>query len=194
MNIKLLLIITISIAIIYLVVFSLMQPEDILNLLNTVIGTFLSFFIAVLAGIYLFNWQTDKSNRARAEDLNSNLAAELSDLLRILNADGAMSITLPSGHEKRVLIVFIQPLIIESAALSGLFSQLDNENLLHLARKVRMFNFKVEYLMGLIQSKANEETIVHAIDNVEGSRISIIEGINKVAINMKIVINQNYPD
>ena len=167
MNTKQAAILTIVVAALYSAAVYCAQPKEIWNWLNTLVGTGLSFFLAILAGIYLFNRQNEISKKSETEDLRSILTAEFSDLVRILSATERMSITFPSGDVANVLIAFIQPLATEKSALSGLFSRIESENLLHIARKVRMFNFKSEYFMGLVQSRANEPARKNAIDNME---------------------------
>ncbi|HCE92365.1 MAG TPA: hypothetical protein DEV74_07650 [Acidovorax sp.] len=105
-----------------------------------------------------------------------------------------MDMRLPSGASRSVLIAFVQPLATEKAALSGLLAQIESENLLHLARKLRMLNFKSEHLMGLIQSRADEQFLIHAIDNIEQTRIATVEGVRHVAKQVGLALNENYPD
>ena len=117
------------------------QPEKLWDWLNTLVGSGLSFFLAVLGGIYLFKLQTNADENSERNALHALLAAEFSDLVRILGDSSRMGLTLQSGAKQSVLIAFVQPLATEKAALSGLLSQGESENLLHLARKLRMLNF-----------------------------------------------------
>ncbi len=185
---------TLIIAAGYSVAVHCFQPEKFWDWLNTLVGSGLSFFLAVLGGIYLFRLQTNASKSSERSALRALLAAEFSDLVRILGNSSRMDITLPSGSKRSVLIAFVQPLAIEKAALSGLLSQVESENLLHLARKLRMLNFKSEYLMGLIQSRSEEQFLLHAADNIEDTRVASIAGIRHVAKQLGLSINENYPD
>lgn len=194
MNSKRAAILTIVVAALYSAAVYCAQPKEIWGWLNTLVGTGLAFFLAILAGLYLFNRQNEISKKSQTEDLRSILTAEFSDLVRILSDTKRMSVTFPSGNIENVLIAFIQPLATEKSALSGLFTRIESENLLHIARKVRMLNFKTEYFMGLIQSRADEPVMKHAIDNMEQTRDSVIKSLTQVATQMKIEINENYPD
>ena len=57
-----------------------------------------------------------------------------------------------------------------------------------------MLNFKSEHLMGLIQSRAEEEFLAHAIENIEQTRVATIEGIRHVAKQLGLALNENNPD
>lgn len=172
----------------------LYQPEKIWDWLNTLVGTGLSFSLAILGGIYLFRFQNSASERAENETLKNLLTAEMSDLTRILNDDARMPLTTQSGQTREILIAFTQPLIIEKAASSGLFKQNETENLLHLARKIRMHNFKADHMMGLIRINAEETFLLHAADNLEQTRDAAVAGLKQVAEQLQLTLNDKYPD
>ncbi|MFL1906792.1 hypothetical protein [Plesiomonas shigelloides] len=187
-------ILTLVTAVIYSLVVCFLQHEKLWDWFNTLVGSTISFFLAVLGGIFLLRLQTTAAEAADRKALRSLLTAEFSDLIRILSDSSRMDINLQSGMSRSVLIAFIQPLATEKAALSGLLPELESENLLHLARKLRMLNFKSEHLMGLIQSRAEEPFLVHAIDNIEQTRIAAVEGVRHIANQLGLTLNENYPD
>lgn len=170
------------------------QPDKFWDWLNTLVGSGLSFFLAVLGGIYLFRLQHAAIEKSERESLRELLRAEFSDLIRILSNTSRMALTTQNGVVKQLLIAFVQPLVIEKSAVSGLFNQDESENLLHLARKIRMYNFKAEHMMAVIQARADEQFLVHAADNLEQTRASTIEALRHVAGQLGISINEHYPD
>ena len=159
---------------------------------NTLAATGISFFLALIAGIYLFNQQTMATRTSENEDLRILLTAELSDLQRILNDSNRMGLDFPSGKKIDVLITYIQPLVIEKAALSGLFTVTESENLLHIARKIRTYNLKTQYFLSLLPSRSSESTFLHAYENLEQSRVAIISNIGHVANQLNL--NFRKPD
>jgi hypothetical protein len=187
-------VLTLVIALIYSLAVHCLQHEKLWDWFNTLVGSGISFFLAVLGGIYLLRLQTSATEAAERKSLLSLLTAEFSDLIRILGDSSHMDIQLQSGISRSVLIAFTQPLAIEKAALSGLFIEIESENLLHLARKIRMLNFKSEHFMELIQSRAEERFLIHAIDNIEQTRIATIGSIRHVAKQLGLTLNENYPD
>ncbi|MFA6094984.1 MAG: hypothetical protein WC757_03820 [Candidatus Paceibacterota bacterium] len=194
MHIALATIFTLFIAAGYSLIVHCFQSEKLWDWLNTLVGSGLSFFLAVLGGIYLFKLQTNASENSERRSLRTLLSAEFSDLVRILGDSSRMELTLNNGSEHSTLIAFVQPLVIEKAALSGLLSQAESESLLHLARKLRMLNFKSKYLMGLIQSRSEDQFLLHALENIEKTRVASIDGIRKVAKQLELVFNENYPN
>lgn len=187
-------ILTLVTAVAYSLAVYYLQHEKLWDWFNTLVGSSVSFFLAVLGGIFLLRLQTSAAEATERKALLSLLTAELSDLLRILGDSSRMDIKLQSGASRSVLIAFVQPLATEKAALSGLLTQIESENLLHLARKLRMLNFKSEHLMGLIQSRADEQFLIHAIDNIEQTRIATVEGVRHVAKQLRLTLNESYPD
>ena len=169
-------------------------PDRFWDWLNTLVGSGLSFFLAVLGGIYLFRLQNVATEKSERKALRELLCAEFSDLVRTLSDSSRMALTTQSGTTKQILITFVQPLAIEKSALSGLFTPNESENLLHLARKLRMLNFKSEHMMSVIQARAEEQFVVHAADNVEQTRVAIIEGIRHLSIQLGLSINEHYPN
>lgn len=194
MYIALATLLTVALAAGYSLAVHCLQNEKLWDWFNTLVGSGLSFFLAILGGISLYKLQSAASENSTRGGLRALLQAEFSDLIRILGDTAQMEITLPSGVQRSVLIAFVQPLATEKAALSGLFLQTESENLLHLARKVRMLTFKSEYLMGIIQGRSDEQIFLHAIENVEQTRKAVVEGVHHVAHQMSLVINEKYPD
>lgn len=186
-------ILTLITAVSYSLVVYCLQYEKLWDWLNVLVGSSVSFFFAVLGGIFLLRLQTNATEKSERSALRALLAAELSDLLRILSDSSRMELILQSGAKHSLLIAFVQPLATEKVALSGLFSQLESENLLHLARKLRMLNFKSEHFMGLIQSHAEEQFLVHAINNIEETRVAVIEGVRHVAKQLGLSIEESQP-
>lgn len=105
-----------------------------------------------------------------------------------------MVISDQNGPVTQVLITFVQPLVIEKSALSGIFDRHQSENLLHLARKIRMFNIKVNHMIAVIQARAENGFLIHAAENVEQTRAGSIEALRHVARQLGISIDENYPD
>lgn len=174
-------IVTLVITITYSSIVHFFQNEKLWDWFNALVGSGVSFFLAVIAGMYLFRLQTAAEDTANLESAVSLLTAELSDLISILGDSSRMEIKLKNGESKLVLIAFIQPLVIEKAAISGLFTRAESENLLHLARKLRMLNFKSEYFISLLSSHSNEQLLVNSIDNIEQTLNASVEGIHHVA-------------
>jgi len=194
MNLRRTSILTVCLAFAYSALVAIQQQPKFWDWLNTLVATGISFFLALVAGLYLFNRQTSATKESNHSDLRTLLVAELSDLVRILSDTAKMTINMPGRGQIEVLITFIQPLVIEKSALSGLFNTLESENLLHAARKIHMFNVKCEYLLGLLQSRADPDMLIHANNNLEETRVSIIEMIRHVAAQLNLQLTEKYPD
>lgn len=141
-----------------------------------VLATLISVLLGVAVALALFkytNAQADASSRQRFRHL---LRAEMSDTFRILSSEETMSISM-RGTTQTVHIAYIQPLSIEQAAQSGLFDEVQTENLLLLARTMRMYNLKVQYLLGGVAAGTSSEAVHHASVNVESTREAVLADI-----------------
>ncbi|MDB5802712.1 MAG: hypothetical protein JWN73_34 [Betaproteobacteria bacterium] len=185
---------TIGVALGYSVLVYVFNCEKIWDWFNTFVGSTVSFFFAVLGGMYLLKVQSDALKESQHKELGMLLGAEFSDLIRILSDKDRLPLCMQGGSTYHVLVAFVQPLVIEKAALSGVFLQSESENLLHLARKIRMFSFQLEYLMGLISGQSSEQFINHATRNIEETRVAAIVGLRQVAKQLGLSINESYLD
>jgi hypothetical protein len=173
MNSWLVTMVTLLAAAVYTCAISHSHPEKLWDWFNTLVGSFLSFFLALLGGLWLYRKQSLIASEKSKSDLKLILASELSDTRRILTDPDLLPVVFPEKTYS-ALVTFIQPLAVEKAAQSSLFSPQDTENLLHFARKVRMFQLKVDHLLGLLRAGAREEYIAHATRNIEETRLALI--------------------
>lgn len=180
---------TLAIVLVYSAVVFHLQHDKFWDWLNTLVGSGISFFLAILGGIILYRFQAKAEEKNNRDSQVSLLSAELADLISVLSDSSCLEVELPSKNSRRVLIATVQPLVIEKAAVSGLFTETESENLLHLARKLRMLNFKSQYFMGLISSRSEEQFLVNAIDNIEQTRVASIDGIRLVAKQLGIMLS-----
>ncbi len=152
------------------------------NWWHRLISTSVSVLLGVVVAVQMFAYES-KSETERTENRHLYLLkAEMSDTYRILQDNESMTLYVGSTNYP-VLVTYIQPLAIEDAAKSGLFTALQTENLLHLARKMRMFNLKTTHYLHLIAQNAAfdssyEGKVAHATRNVEETRASILEAID----------------
>lgn len=122
----------------------------------------------------------------------------MSDACRVLK--DPQSTTLYIGRTNYpVLITYVQPLAIEDAARSGLFTPIQTENLLHLARKIRMFNVKTQFCLSVLaQNRALDPSyqarVEYATRNVGETRTGILEAIDlckrQLGIELSASVNQ----
>lgn len=194
MNLLRVSILILLLALVYSALVAFHQEPKLWDWLNALAATGISFFLALVAGLYLFNQQADATRVTNSSELRLLLVAELSDMVRILSDSSKMTVHFQGGGQISILITFIQPIIIEKAALSGLFGALESENLLHAARKVRMFNVKCQYLLGVLQNRPEHATLVHANNNLEETRVAIIETIRHLASQLNLQLTDVYPD
>jgi hypothetical protein len=186
------LLLTALVALAYSVLVAHYQSAKLWDWLNTLVAAGISFFFAIVAGIHLYWRQSLDAKASKNAELQLLLGAELSDLYRVLKDGARTTLQLPSGNKINVLVTYVQPLVTEHAALSGLFDATQSENLVHFARKCRMFNTKVNYFLGLLQSRAPEEMLVHAHSNIEETRTAIVGNIQQMSGHLGLKLSDSH--
>lgn len=197
---KFLLSISLVAVLIYTLVIVFLKKKELWNWFHTFCATFITFSCALAVGVILFNHQLSTQERLRKNDMKLLLEAELSDIIGLMEKnDNLLELILPSQKHK-VLVTYIQPIVINEAIKSGVFNAVDSENLLHLSRRIERYNSSVSFLKSsLIISK---ETILNSqdilklgVEDVESSRKGVIEGsyfiIDKMGLNLSPSIKTN---
>ena len=151
-----------------------------LSYFDSIVATFVSTLLSIIVGIFLFEYQQTENTKLELKRLQDIVKAESRDIVSILDSGEEMSINLQSGKSMKVMITFISPLAHEEAGKSGGFDALITENLFHISRKIRMYNMKTEHLLGLLRISANEELLTHAINNVNETKVAVIQDCKQV--------------
>lgn len=163
-------------AVVYSTIICRRKPAELWPWTSNIFATLISVLLGVAVALALFKYTNVKVDAGNRERFRHMLNAEMSDTFRILSSGETMAINI-GDTRKDVLVAFIQPLSIEKAAQSGLFDEAKTENLLHLARKMRMYNLEVQYLLGAITNGRLNEVARHASDNVESTRQAVLSDI-----------------
>ena len=170
--------------------------ESTINWLDSLISTFISVLLAIVVGIWLFQYGETRTSQHKKNSYRNLLRSELSDTYRILSTGKRMTIKI-NENDYPVLITYVQPIIIEDAARSVLFSETITENMLHLARKMKMFNIKTEYVLARMSrgrphnENKFEENIQNAIKNIDETKESIVSSIDLLVKQLRIELSRS---
>ena len=155
-------------------------PADVeYNLINTFAATFASTILAFFIGALLYDYQAERSEAKRGEQLGRLLVAELNEILEGLNSANAMKVRLSDGSAAEAVITHLQPTVVEEAVREGFFDPPRVETALRLVRNVRAYNAKVSYLLSTLSPGTNagpgsDDFVLHAIEEMEGTRRRIL--------------------
>lgn len=114
----------------------------------------LTVFAATFAssiGALLFDYQVERTEEKRNQQLRMLLIAELNELSEGLDRANAMKVRLLDGSTAEVVISHVQPTVIEEAVKDGFFDP--PEKALRLARNMHAYNARVSYLLSILSSK-----------------------------------------
>ncbi len=157
---------------------------------HSLASTFISFLLAIVTGFWLFDAQVVETDRGDKSKLKQVLQQEIADMKKVLEDTNRATITL-MDERRDVLLTYLQPLAVESAAQSGLFNPAETANLLQFAREVRTYNLEVQMLFASLSGPLNipHGPAVFAIDNIEATRKALLSHINSISDEMAIPID-----
>lgn len=155
-------------------------PSDVeYSLISTFAATFASTILTFFIGALLYDYQAERNEAKRDEQLRRLLAAELSEIVEGLDPANATKVRLSDGLATEAVITHLQPTVTEEAVRGGFLDPPRVEGALRLARNARAYNAKVSYLLstlslGTTAGQGLDEFILHAIEEMEGTRRQIV--------------------
>ncbi len=149
------------------------------DLFNVFAATFASTILAFFIGALLFDYQVERTEAKRNEQLKVLLTAELNEIAEGLELANATEFRLPGGPEVKAVITHLQPTVVEEAVKGGFFEPPWLEKALRLAGNMRAYNGMISYLLSLLSSGATrdpglEQLVLHATGEVEQARQAIV--------------------
>ncbi len=167
-------------------------PYEVWSWWHTFVATIVSIVFALAIGIALFDYQAKRADEVRIKQFRSLISDELSDTIQTLSSGDRMVVHVESSaHE--ILLAYIQPLVLEEAVKSGLFDSLHTENMLHIARKMHMYNTKTSYFLSVLTAGSSSRhfgsLVAHATQNVEETRQAIVENLRSLLKQMDLPLS-----
>lgn len=179
-------------ALLYTSILILVSSHNLVEWLNTLIATIVSVFSALVIGILLYRYQTTEDDRKKREGLRELLIAELDETARLIGCHrttiNARSLTRErfSPYEFYANLVrhHPQPLIVEEAVKSGLFSIELTTKLQALSRLMNTHQIEVGYAVDslpfVFEPGPEMSRYGNAIQSVIGSEERVIRGCREV--------------
>ena len=149
----------------------------------------LSIVIGTMISILIYNKQKTEQDKQRLSELRQNLEAEISDMRRVLNSNEVITIDGMS-----FMTTYIQSIIIDECAKSGLFNSLDVENFLHISRKVKFYNVQVNYFLSILTNTNNQsgsQLLSNCNKNMETSRIAILKDTKSIQKKLNLTLSDS---
>ncbi len=147
---------TIAMGLLTFLVFSalvgLLAPGEFWGAISTFIATLISVIGAFFIGVGLYNSQVRIADAKRVEQLSEVLVSELSGTIDALKRAAEHKVEPPSPQWDTVPVTYVQPIILEDAARSGLFNTEVTKKMLLLARTVHLYNLRVSQLFSLLSA------------------------------------------
>lgn len=187
MLLRTILISTIVIALIYSLVTYSIEPKYFYEWLTVLISVCISSILAIAGGIYLYNHQKLLITCEKREEILRLLKTDFEDIKAIFDSKDLLNLKLKSGNYS-VLITTLSEVITNKAIDSGLFNIDETLELLNFSRNLRLYNFKTNYIMGLLENSRQVEDayFVNAVRNIETSKETILVLIGVISIKFNL--------
>jgi hypothetical protein len=91
------------------------------DLLNVFAATFASTILTFFIGALLFDYQLERTEAKRNQQLKALLDAELTEIAEGLDLAGATKVRLPDGSVAEVVITHVLPTVVEEAIWADFF-------------------------------------------------------------------------
>jgi len=150
------------------------------------VATFASTILTFFIGALLFDYQLERTEARRGDQLRTLLVAELDGISEGLDRANAAKVRVSDGSAAEVMIAHLQPTLIDEALRDGLFCPVWTEKALRLARNTRTYNAKISYFLsnlsfGRSHEPGSTELRIHAIDEIEVTRQRIVADARKLS-------------
>lgn len=190
----------IIITIVYSLIVHFFAKEKRWDWWNTFIATIISVVGAMIVGIWLYNQQVNSDNVDNANKYKILLTQEISQILYFLEnsyANNCVKIHTADGKKFRVSCAYIQPLVLEDAARSGLFEGDISVRMLICAQEIRMHNERFVNFNSYANSPSDSKlkTDVEELSkDMENLRKDIITNLKELSDKMKLPVQQFITD
>ncbi len=155
--------------------------DELAELTSTLIGTGVGAGLAVATGLWLFRHQQREIADSRREDFRGMLREELEETRDELK-DSIAELDKPDSDVDTIYVhmIYVQPLVIEEAAKSGLFSSAFTRQLLSVARQFHTYNLKVSNLYTIpgvhaVSSPLEQELVHSAAKGIANQAQAVVE-------------------
>jgi len=146
--------------------------DEEIDILSQFFATFASTILTFFIGALLFDYQVEKTDAKRCQQLKLLLVTELSETLEVLDSANAVEVPLPDGTSTEVVPAHVQPVILEQAIRDGFFDPPHAEAAARLTSKMRGYGAKTANLFSILSIK---HPTLHAIREIEETRRAIVE-------------------
>ncbi len=160
-------------------------PGDLLNSATTFVATIISVILAFFVGLALYRRQVRMADAKRREELREALLAELDATISDLKDPKSFWAQPQTALEgPAVPITYLQAVILEDAARSGLFDTKSTNKMLSLIRLVDVYNLRISQLItigstgipgGVNTLPAYQGQLNNLLKHIDNSKQTIID-------------------
>ena len=141
---------------------------------SSVVATVVSVSLGISVGFFLFQREQSLLKREERDRYIRLLTLELSQIRSVLQDEKRANITTKTGLALSPQLTRIQPLVLEDAGRSGLFSERASFFMLDISNSVRSFNQKTQFLLDIMVSEQpapmQDNKLTWALENMDGLR------------------------
>jgi hypothetical protein len=153
------------------------RREELWAWLHNFIATLISIIFVLVIGIFLFNYQSDKSEEMERQYLSRLLSAEVRSNTELLEKEPSLSIEFAAaGRKEKVLFAYPSSLVLKDAIRSGLFPTAEVRRMAALEHNIALYNNMLASLLSyLTASSPRDESVgVILVGNINKTRMYLL--------------------
>lgn len=154
------------------------RREELWAWLHNFIATLISIIFVLVIGIFLFSYQSQKSDDMKKEYLGRLLSAEVQSNTELLEKEPSLNIEFATaGRKEKVLFAYPSSLILKDAIRSGLFPAGEVRRMVALEHNIALYNNMLGSLLSyLTASGPRDEAIgIVLVENINKTRLYLLK-------------------
>lgn len=180
-----------GVVIVYTILVAIFSPDELVGWISTLISTIASVFSALAIGLLLYRYQSRENDRKKYGELSALLKTELGEIAKVIeenqttiNVTTYTKLFNPLVFEARLKKHYPNPLVVDEAVKSGLFSAKVIAKPQSLGRLMRAHQLEVQYAVNSVPLVMEEspETARYgaAVQSVRDSEDRLVRACKEV--------------
>lgn len=165
---------------------------------HSLIATLVAAVAALRISLLQVTHQSRLNDRSRRKQYEALLEVELQDILDTLNAqsDLRLPVRTKAGPLHLLHLPYLQPLILEDAARSGLFEPDATRRMVVLCRAIRAYHWQADQFVASLGLQSNQEVVAtHALTYLRDCPANLKSQVNGLAtvLHLKFIESHDCP-
>lgn len=150
--------------------------------LHNFIATLISIIFVLIIGIFLFNYQSKRSEDTKKQYMSRMLSSEIENNIELLKKEPTLTVSFATeGRTEKVLFAYPSSLVLQDAIRSGLFPSQEVRRMVVLEHNIALYNNLLTSLLSFLTgSNAGEASGIIIVDNINKTRAYLLAELDSL--------------